>query len=103
MRGEGAILAHDLSLKVGAGKADLVVEPDVHAQFARVGAHTEEDRPPLLRKERRIVGVAAIERTGRRQIEHDQVVDAALSKALELPAQALRIKSLATPPPDRYR
>ena len=96
-------IANQATLQIGPREADLVVEPQPHAELARVGADTEEDLPPRLRQKGRVIGVAAVERAGRGQVEDDQVVDAAGDELLELPAQARGIEALTAPPPDRDR
>ncbi len=94
---------HDLSLEVRAGEADLVVEPDSHAELFRVAARALEQLPPRLRHERRIVGVLAVQRTRRRDVHHDHVEHAAGRQPLELPSEPFCGHRVAAPPPERRR
>ncbi len=96
------VALHDLALEVRPREADLVVEPEAHAELLRVAADAFEQRPPRLRHERRVVGVLAVERARGRDVHDHDVEDAAGHEPLELPAQPLGGHALAAPPPQRH-
>jgi hypothetical protein len=101
--GVRGVAADHLRLEVGTGEAELVVEPEPEAEPVGLGAHREEDLPPRVGQELRIVGQRAVQRAGRRQVEHHRGAHAAIHQPGQLPAQPLDVQRRARPPPDRDR
>jgi len=95
--------AHHLSLEVGAGESELVVEPERRAELLGVTAHALEQLPPALRQEGRVIGVGLPEGAGRRKVEDQEIVRATTREALHLPPQSPRLERRAAPPPHRGR
>jgi hypothetical protein len=75
------MIKSDPALDVGPGEADLVVEPDLQVQLAGDPAGVGEAVPPLLTEPGRVVRHRPESRTGRREIDHHQVVDPAVGEA----------------------
>lgn len=91
----------DAALDVGAREPDLVVEPQACAQLTADPAGVGEAFPPLLAEPRRFVGPGAETRPGRRQVDHHEIVDAAVGEPAHLPGETLAGDLRTRPPPQR--
>lgn len=97
------VAVSDAALHVRAGEPDLVVEPQPHPQALGDFTGVGETGPPLLAEPGGVVRRRAEGRTGRGQIDHDEVVHAALDEPAQLPLQPLPGDPRTGPPPQRGR